>query len=178
MTEHPLTSPAAEQPEEGHPTMTVKNLPQWDVELPKKLPTETYGTVTEAGERVPGLYDLLLAHPDKWAEINERLLAQTGDGTAYAVKAMRELEQAEIEAQRSMRIDSLRAEVYASIHTIRHAALKAAADIARLEAADVYDVDVAENPDVEYVKSFVEDIRKAGIAAYAIWPFNEDGDLK
>lgn len=158
--------------------MTAKNPPQWAVELPKTLPTETYGTVTEAGERVPGLYDLLLAHPDKWVEINERLLAQTGDGTVYAVKAMRELEQAETDAQRSMHIDSLRAEVYASIHTIRHAALKAAADIARLEAADVYDIGTAESADVPYVKSFIDDIRKAGIAAFAIWPFNENGDLK
>lgn len=157
-------------------TNTKPPTPQWMIELPKTLPTETYGPVDENGRHTPGLYELLIAHPDRWAEINERLLAQVGEGTTAAAEAMESLEQAENEANRSMKIESLRASVYAAIHEIRHAALRAAADIKRLEDPSLYDIDVAENPDIAYVKSFVEDIRKAGIAAYAIWPFNENGD--
>lgn len=157
-------------------TSTKTTVPQWAIELPKTLPTETYGPVDEDGRHTLGLYELLLAHPDRWAEINERLLAQVGEGTTAAAEAMGSLEQAETEARRSMEIESLRASVYAAIHEIRHAALRAAADIKRLEDPRLYDVDVAENPDIAYVKSFVEDIRKAGIAAYAVWPFNENGD--
>ena len=152
------------------------SVPQWAVELPANMPLAVYGTVTEGGWKVPGLYDLMLAHPDKMGEISDRLLkGKTGHAEAEAMKAY---EEAERDAHRAMQIDALRAEVYEAIHTIRHAALKAAANIARLEAPDVYDVDVTENPDMEYVKSFIEDIRKAGIAAYAILPFDENGDAK
>jgi hypothetical protein len=118
----------------------------------------------------------MLAHPDKMSEISDRLLkGRVGDAE---LEAMRVYEEAERDALRAMHIDGLRAAVWQSIATIRREALSAAANIARLEAPDVYDVDVTENPDMEYVKSFIEDIRKAGIAAYAILPFDENGDAK
>lgn len=160
--------------------MTTKaktSVPQWAAELPELIPLSTYGHVDEkTGEQHPGVYELMLAHPDRMGDISGRLLkGRVGDAQREAMKVY---EEAEREALHTMKIEALRAEVYDAIHTIRHAALRAAANIKRLEDPDLYDVDVAENPDVEYVKSFVEDIRKASIAAYAIWPFNEDGDLK
>lgn len=153
-----------------------KTVPAWAEALPKTMPTEVYGGTTEDGARIPGLYDLLIAHPDKWAELNERFAEGFEGDTDPAYLAT--WEEAEGEAHRTMRIESLRADAWNAIHEIRQQGLKAAAAIARLEAGDVYDVEVAENPDMGYVKSFIEDIRKAGIAAYALLPFDENGDSK
>lgn len=160
----------------NHTSKAEAQVPQWAVELPKKMPEDVYGGTDADDVRHPGLYDLMLAHPDKMGEISDRLLkGRAGDAEA---EAMRVYEEAEREALRSMKIDGLRIEVYNAIHEIRHAALKAVANLARLESPEVYDVDTAESPDMAYVKSFLEDIRKAGIAAYAILPFDENGDAK
>lgn len=153
------------------------SVPQWAVELPEIIALSVYGYVDDkTSERHPGVYDLMLAHPDKMSEISDRLLkGRAGDAE---IEAMRVYEEAEREALRAMHIDGLRAEVGRAIAAIRREALSAAANIARLESPEVYDIDIAESPDMGYVKSFIDDIRKAGIAAYAILPFDENGDAK
>lgn len=152
-------------------------VPGWAVKLPELIEPSVYGHFDEkAGKWRPGVYDLMLAHPDKMGRIGSRLLkGRTGDAEAEAVRVY---EEAEREALHAMRVDALRIDLYNAIHEARQAGLKAEAAIARLEADDVYDVEIAESADVGYLKSFIADIRKAGAAAHRFLPFDENGDLK
>ncbi|CAM5608232.1 hypothetical protein ACIPPN_30960 [Streptomyces diastaticus] len=87
-------------------------------------------------------------------------------------------EEAEREANRTMQTENLRADLHSAIREIRMLALKAEAAITQLKSPAVYDVDTAESPDIPYVESFIRDIRKAGIAAHAILPFDSNGDVR
>ena len=158
----------------GYTSVPEKHdVPTWARTLPSKMPHDVYGGTTDDGARVPGLYDLLLAHPDKADEIRERLMTGVEPDDENRLESV--YAEAQRDANHSMRIDGLRIELYNAIHEARQAGLRAEATIARLEGDDVYDVAIAESADAVYLKAFVADIRRAGAAAYRFLPFDENG---